>query len=205
MPTQFDRSNHVFHSHDFMLVVGETMTFFVNSPLHALPPTISFEGAGVYALYYNGSFKPYEFVAQQNIKGFVQPIYAGKAVLPGWRQGRNTDITASSLFNCLREHSHSISATQNLKLEDFHCRFMILEGQESNLISTIESELIRRFTPLWNSVVDGFGNHDPGSGRYNQSPSEWDVFHPGRSWANRLSGKEPNREEILGKIRKTNS
>jgi len=34
---------------------------------------------------------------------------------------------------------------------------------------------------------DGFGNHDPGSGRYNQKRSVWDQVHPGRSWATRMS------------------
>lgn len=205
MPNQFDRNNHVFHSPDFIRVVGEAVTFFVNSPIHPLLPSMSFAGAGVYALYYRGDFEPYALITQSNKTGFNQPIYAGKAVPPGWRQGRNTEVIAASLFNRLREHSNNIQSTHNLKLVDFHCRLMILEGQESNLISTVESELIRKFTPLWNSVIDGFGNHDPGAGRYNQSPSEWDVLHPGRFWANRLLGKAPVLAEILAKIHKANS
>jgi hypothetical protein len=42
------------------------------------------------------------------------------------------------------------------------------------------------FSPLWNRKIDGFGNHDPGSGRYNQQRSPWDVIHPGRPWAAKL-------------------
>ena len=34
---------------------------------------------------------------------------------------------------------------------------------------------------LWNSLVDGFGNHDPGAGRYKGLRPRWDVLHPGRS------------------------
>jgi hypothetical protein len=78
---------------------------------------------------------------------------------------------------------------------------MILEGQESDLISTVEAELIRRYNPLWNSRIDGFGNHDPGSGRYAQALSEWDVLHPGRPWAAKLTGKRPNLRTIVAKIR----
>ena len=46
--------------------------------------------------------------------------------------------------------------------------------------------LISRFEPLWNKLVDGFGNHDPGKGRYQQKKSAWDLLHPGRPWAERL-------------------
>jgi Eco29kI restriction endonuclease. len=57
---------------------------------------------------------------------------------------------------------------------------------ESNLIGTVEAGLIRYYTPIWNTLVDGFGNHDPGKGRYNQAKSDWDVLHAGRPWADRL-------------------
>jgi len=111
------------------------------------------------------------------------------------------EVNSNSLYSRLREHARNIKETENLKIDDFVSRIMILEGQESNLISTVESELIRRSSALWNSVIDGFGNHDPGSGRYNQSPSEWDILHPGRKWAARLSGKPPSMKTILRKIR----
>jgi hypothetical protein len=41
------------------------------------------------------------------------------------------------------------------------------------MISTIEAALIKLNMPLWNTAVDGFGNHDPGSGRYQQAKSDW--------------------------------
>ena len=77
---------------------------------------------------------------------------------------------------------------------------MLLNDQESNLIGTIEAALIRLYQPLWNSVIDGFGNHDPGKGRSEQAMSEWDVIHPGRKWAKRLRGQSPNIDDILSKI-----
>jgi hypothetical protein len=78
---------------------------------------------------------------------------------------------------------------------------MILEGATSDLVVPVEAELIRRYAPLWNSVVDGFGNHDPGKGRYNQARSEWDVLHPGRPWAERLTGESPRLEDVIAKVR----
>jgi hypothetical protein len=77
---------------------------------------------------------------------------------------------------------------------------MILDDLESDLIGPVEAELIRRYKPLWNTVVDGFGNHDPGSGRYDQARSEWDVLHPGRPWAERLTGASPQVNDILDRI-----
>ena len=68
-------------------------------------------------------------------------------------------------------------------------------------IVPVESTLIRKHHPLWNSIVDGFGNHDPGRGRYNQARSEWDVLHPGRPWADRLMGEPPSLEEVIEKVK----
>ena len=90
---------------------------------------------------------------------------------------------------------------RNLEVGDFCCRFVILQEVESDLIIPVEATLIRNYRPLWNSVVDGFGNHDPGSGRYNQARSEWDVLHPGRPWADRLKGELPSLEVVTEKIR----
>lgn len=200
--TEFDRNRHLFRSPTIIQIAAEAVGFLLETPVNDLPPSARFDGAGVYALYYFGDFAPYAKLAAVNRDECIRPIYVGKAVPPGWRQARNTVSNAASLQQRLREHARNIVATQNLKARDFACRFMIMEGQESNLISTVESELIRRYTPLWNSVVDGFGNHDPGSGRYNQSPSEWDVLHPGRAWAKKLTGKRPALKTIATKIQR---
>jgi hypothetical protein len=200
--TEFDRNQHLFRSPTIIQVVDEAVKFLLDSPVPTLPPSAKFDGAGVYALYYFGKFAPYARLSTLNHDECIRPIYVGKAVPPGWRQACNTVVNAASLQQRLREHARNIDLTKNLKVSDFACRFMIMEGQESNLISTVESELIRRFTPLWNSVVDGFGNHDPGSGRYNQSPSEWDVLHPGRAWAKKLTGKRPTLKTITAKIQR---
>ncbi len=67
------------------------------------------------------------------------------------------------------------------------------------MISTVEAAMTRKYNPLWNSQIDGFGNHDPGKGRYEQAKSEWDVLHPGREWANRLKGNQPDENKVKEK------
>src|SRR4051812_876327 len=50
-------------------------------PALPLPPE-PFEGSGVYAIYYRGTFKPYA-----PISGSDKPIYVGKGVPKGGRKG----------------------------------------------------------------------------------------------------------------------
>lgn len=79
------------------------------------------------------------------------------------------------------------------------CRFVIFEEEGSDMISTIEAALIKLNRPLWNTAVDGFGNHDPGSGRYEQAKSDWDVIHEGRGWANKCNGVHVEKSVIISK------
>lgn len=143
--------------------MNEAVDFLVATPIQPLPPAESFPGAGVYLLYYTGNFLPYAPLARANRTNFSQPIYAGKAVPTGWRQARSASRISSTLYRRLNEHATRIRAAENLELEDFTCRFIILTGDESSAIAAIEATLIRRFQPLWNSAIDGFGNHDPPS------------------------------------------
>lgn len=194
---------HIFKSPQFRSVVIEAINFFNETPLHILPPPFTFVGVGVYALYYRGRFPHYQVIGEINKKTAKQPIYVGKAVPHGWRIGRNLSTQADrSLFSRLCQHGRNIEQVLNLKLSDFSCRFAILADVETDLIPAIEAQLIRDFNPLWNTIVDGFGNHDPGKGRYNQALSEWDVLHPGREWAKRLTGIPPKVENIIANIEK---
>jgi hypothetical protein len=59
--------------------------------------------------------------------------------------------------------------------------------------------LIEKTKPLWNVVVDGFGNHDPGKGRHDQQISAWDTIHSGRDWAKKLQQGKAE-EEIAKQI-----
>ncbi len=197
----FDYSLHIFRSPKFQSVVNEAIEFFAETPLHRLPPPSQFLGPGVYGLYYVGAYELYAKISELNQNSCIQPIYVGKAVPQGWRTARTGTSGTFDLYQRLREHTRSIQQGANLGIDDFQCRFMILNGIESDLIVLVEAELIRRFMPLWNTVVDGFGNHDPGAGRYNQARSEWDVLHPGRSWAVRLTGASPKLENVIAKVR----
>lgn len=200
MQVKFERSKHVFQSDAFAEIIKDTIRFFNGTPVHQLPPPENFIGAGVYALYYIGKSKYYKYLYDANRLNFVQPIYVGKAVPRGWRQARLQDAS-NELFSRLNEHYHSISQAENLNIEDFRCRFMILEDAAADLIGTVEASLIRQYTPIWNSCIDGFGNHDPGSGRYDQAKSDWDILHPGRPWADKLRGEHPSLKEIEAKAK----
>lgn len=195
-----DIALHTFRSSEFRSVVAEAIQFFEATPTQTLPPPVRFPGCGVYALYYLGDYSLYKEIARANRNDQVLPIYVGKAVPPDWRSARVSSTEMKSLYARLREHARSIQQVENLKLEDFRCRFMILQDAESDLIVPVEATLIRKHQPLWNSVVDGFGNHDPGKGRYNQARSEWDTLHPGRPWVDRLTGASPSLEGIKAKL-----
>ncbi len=144
-----------------------------------LRPIAPFDGAGIYTIYYHGDFKGYADVADQK-----KPIYVGKADPPGARRGRvGLDEPAGQvLYRRLQEHADSIRQV-NLRLEDFGCRYLVVDDI---WIPLAESVLIRMYQPLWNQVIAGFGNHDPGSGRKDQERSAWDTIHPGRPWAFKL-------------------
>lgn len=203
MCNTFDKSKHIYKSDAFEEIIKDTIRFFNGTPVHQLPPPENFTGTGVYALYYVGRSPYYQTLHELNRMEFKQPIYVGKAVPQGWRQARKPakDIDSHELYRRLCDHAKSIEQAHNLNLDDFHCRFMILEESASDLIGTVEAALIRYYTPVWNSSIDGFGNHDPGKGRYNQAKSEWDILHPGRQWAAKCQGESSALVDVENKVR----
>jgi len=164
-----------------------------------LPPEEPFIGAGVYAIYYSGDFPAYRSISLQHERGREIPIYVGKAVPAGARKGiLDLDAQAGTvLYNRLAEHSDSIKQAKNLHLTDFSCRYLVVDDIWIPLGETL---LIRMSSPLWNRVVDGFGNHDPGKGRHQGQRPQWDVLHPGRSWAERLQPNKKTAEDLLAAI-----
>ncbi len=199
----FDRSKHVYHNDEFVELVKDAVRFFNGTPVHPLPPSERFDGTGVYALYYTGNNSSYTRYGHLNRLEYKYPIYVGKAVPAGWRQSRvSHDVSKSSseLYLRLREHSRSIEKVNGIELGHFSTRFVIFEAESSDMIGTIEAALIKLNRPLWNTTLDGFGNHDPGRGRYNQARSDWDVVHPGREWAKKCKGVANDLESILSRI-----
>ena len=160
-------------------------------PLGELP---KFEGAGVYAIYYKGDFPPYKQLAEANRDELQLPIYVGKAIPEGGRTGVETGDAKSRLRGRLQEHATSIRKAENLDIEDFECRYLVVEDI---WIPLGESLLISKFAPVWNTTVAGFGNHTPGGGRDKTMKPRWDELHPGRAWAAKLaSNPEVSAEDI---------
>jgi hypothetical protein len=120
-----------------------------------------------------------------------QPIYVGKAVPRGAGKG-GFGLGANPgkvLLRRLNEHAESIRSTKNLKLDDFPCRYLVTDDI---WIRLAEAMLIDLFKPVWNKLIDGFGNHDPGKGRYEQQRAAWDMLHLGRAWAEKV---RPGKDE----------
>lgn len=180
--------------------LGESVAdSLLRTEARSLPPE-PFIGAGVYALYYTGSFFAYKQLSEVNREGkFRCPIYVGKAVAPGARKG-GLGLEAEhgqALYKRLVEHSESVEATRNLDISDFYCRFLVVDDI---WIPLAESMLIERFKPVWNRILDGFGNHDPGKGRYQGRMPQWDCLHAGRAWAEKLQPCANTAEQLAESI-----
>lgn len=183
--------------------LGESVAAaLLRQPAGPLPPEVSFSGAGIYAIYYHGPFPGYGPIRERNAAGrFEQPIYVGKAVPPGARKGGRYGLglpAGPALFSRLSEHARSIESVDRLEVSDFRCRYLIVDDIWIPLGETL---LIARYRPLWNLVIEGFGNHDPGGGRSRQQCSKWDTLHPGRSWAARLAPNQLSLAEVEQLVR----
>jgi hypothetical protein len=181
--------------------LGRSLTqAFLKSTIHPLPPRERFSGAGVYSLYYSGGLPIYkELIERNSVSEIATPIYVGKAVPSGSRKG-GTDFDSATGFALhirLRMHTESIRQTEELDIGDFQCRYLIVDDV---WIPLAESLLIRKFRPLWNVVIDGFGNNPQGKGRKDQKMSPWDVMHAGRKRAEQLKPGVKSKEEIEAEI-----
>lgn len=163
---------------DYLNLARSIVSALLETMPTSLPPADSVSGSGVYALYYCGSLEIYASVASPECQ---TPIYVGKAVPSGARKGRkdSTSGSGTELYRRLRDHAKSVDQVQNLALDDFRCRYLIVVPV---WITLAERFLISHFQPLWNTVIDGFGNHAPGSGRRDMRRPRWDIVHPGRPW-----------------------
>lgn len=180
--------------------LGESVAeALLDRKLNDLPPE-PFEGAGLYAIYYAGDLEIYRDIKLPKAHRRGTAIYVGKAIPSGARKaGLGLDADpGQALFKRLREHAKSIDEAENLRLQDFRCRYLVVDDI---WIPLGESLLIQKFKPLWNLVIDGFGNHNPGKGRHGQECSVWDTLHPGREWTHKLNPGPIPVEEIHLRIR----
>jgi hypothetical protein len=165
-----------------------------------LPPIEPFLGAGIYTIYYTGPYPGYARISERNREGrYESPIYVGKAVPAGARKGGfGLGLNPGAVLSKrIEEHAESVRQANNLEISDFSCKYLVTEDI---WIPLAESLLIQMFQPAWNRLIDGFGNHDPGSTRYGQAKSRWDVLHPGRDWANKLRGAHRLEKDILAEL-----
>jgi hypothetical protein len=164
-------------------VLAENMARVVlEQPLHPLGDVPSFKGAGVYVIYYTGDHKLYTTISSKNrdLK-WGQPIYIGEAARKGARKGGvlAEGPPGPALSARLKNHAQSIREVEDLEIGDFWCRYLVIEDF---FIPLCESLLIDRYTPVWNKVVDGFGNKTLGVNRTGkQAISMWDLLHKGRT------------------------
>ena len=169
-------------------VVARTLLLQDKEALAAVV-TQSFYGAGVYALYYRGSFDCYA-----PISGKDHPIYVGKAD-PAAMHAPTAEAQGTRLHTRLKDHHRSISNAENLNLANFDCRYLVVR---SAWVETAEDLLIDWFKPVWNNqmkVCYGFGKHGDSAGTRKNERSPWDTIHPGRPWA-KSDSNTPNRRSV---------
>jgi hypothetical protein len=164
--------------------VGEMIAgALVMQQMHPLGAIPQFYGAGVYAIYYRGSFDAY-----RPIKGAEHPIYVGKAD-PQKNDAKTPEEQGIRLYRRLDEHRKTITAAKStLNIEDFYCRYLaVVTGWQT----AAEAHLIGRYRPIWNKetkICYGFGKHGDDATTRGNERSPWDMLHPGRPWA--ASNKE---------------
>ena len=187
--------NEVYDPLDYNNLARSVVRALLETPPTELPPAEAFAGSGVYALYYRGELP---FYSRGSGRESDTPIYVGKAVPQGGRKGstKKTPAAGRALYLRLRQHARSIEQVDNLTLSEFHCRYLVVVPV---WINPAERFLLEHFQPIWNTVIDGFGNHDPGKGRRNMRRPRWDIVHPGRSWAAKLKAEE-NVKQIVKRL-----
>lgn len=168
----------------------------------ALSDTKGLIGAGVYLLYYSGNLDFYKPLASRNLDGNCElPIYIGKAIPKGGRKGGYADESNSSIGSALRsrlrQHHSSINEASNLDVADFRYRSLVVD---EIFISLGENMLIEKYKPVWNVVIEGFGNKTPGARRQTQFRSPWDVLHPGRRFARSLAANPHPAEFYIARL-----
>ena len=147
---------------------------------HPLSEVPTVYGAGVYAIYYRGSFPLYA-----PWSGTEHPLYVGQAA-PADRNARTPTEQGPRLSARLKTHRKNVGkATTTLDVNDFEYRSLVVQ---SGWETAAEDYLIQLFRPLWNSetsILYGLGKHGDDADTRGNKRSPWDTLHPGRKFAER--------------------
>ncbi len=136
-------------------LIADTLLIQSRQSLASLP---KFYGSGVYAIYYGGPFPTYA-----PLVGYETPIYVGKAD-PVVSNAKTAIEQGETLRKRLADHAKTIRAAENLDIEDFQVRFLVVRSAWQG---TAEHYLIDRFRPIWNKetkICFGFGKHGDSPG-----------------------------------------
>lgn len=154
-----------------------------------------FYGSGVYAIYYNGSYKPYAPLSRTET-----PLYVGQAA-PVLANAHTARDQGPRLAARLSEHAKNISKAQStLNITDFEARFLVVQ---SGWETAAEDYLIDLFRPVWNNetnILYGLGKHGDSATTRANKRSPWDTLHPGRAWAANSSEDARSTEQILSNL-----
>ncbi|WP_409467136.1 Eco29kI family restriction endonuclease [Amycolatopsis sp. GA6-003] len=155
------------------------------APSISLAHTPQSGGAGIYALYYAGLSELYVPVTSSALP---VPIYVGRAA------GPSGDIR--SKVKC---HRIDIESCENLSVDEFQVRYLPVEEIWAHGALRL---MVGDHRPLWNVAVTGFGARDPGRERRRQSRPNWDVLHPGRTWAAKMAAGRRTAKELRAVVRR---
>lgn len=131
---------------------------------------------GVVSLYYTGAFDLYRPISSRDCS---IPLYVGRAMGPGTSRRDTSGSFSGELAHVLRHHRMTIEQCENLSVKDFQVRYLPVERI---FIEGAMRLMIGDHAPAWNTILQGFNHHYPGS-RRTAKRYAWDVVHPGRSWA----------------------
>jgi len=172
-------------------------TALVSRPLIGFNALFPFWGSGIYAIYFTG---PESHPLYGRSAGSPAPIYVGRARPKGARKGQakaEEGNRSKALSDRLYHHRESIAQARNLATADFSCRWLVADML---FVPMAEQLMIDQYQPIWNGIIDGFGNNAPGEGRGKQVRSRWDTLHPGRYWADELPEPSYTADEVRNQV-----
>lgn len=164
-------------------------------PLAEIP---SFQGCGIYALYYTGENELYAPISSSDPE---IPIYVGKADPEGARKGQAVTPAweGYKLRDRLKKHARTIDAATNLELADFEARYLTADDLFTPMAERL---MISELKPVWNIILEGFGVNRPGGKREKGLRPKWHQLHPGAKWAEGMPERPGGTTKLEEEVRK---